>query len=127
MDFVQELLPHVFQYATHSIAVNFMHSHDDWERDDLFHLPLDKLYAFCAERCHVTLYSFRLRSLRIYCIYIKDAGMSPVKPVIIFGNKDFASLAHFYLTEDSDFEVAAFSISSSFLNDGESTLRENLW
>ena len=47
--------------------------------------------------------------------------MSPAKPVIIFGNKDFASLAHFYLTEDSDFEVAAFSISSSFLNDGEST------
>jgi len=47
--FVQELLPSIFQYADYGIAVNFMHAHVDWERDDLFHLPLDKLYAFCAE------------------------------------------------------------------------------
>jgi len=45
--------------------------------------------------------------------------MSLHKPVIIFGNKDFASLAHFYLGEDSDFNVVAFSLSESFMNDNE--------
>ena len=58
-NFVQELLPYVFQHANHGIAVNFMHSNVDWERDDLFHLPFDKLYAFCADKMsrHVCLRS----------------------------------------------------------------------
>ena len=43
------------------------------------------------------------------------------KSVILFGNKDFASLAHFYLREDSDFNVAAFSISGSFIAAGETS------
>ena len=35
--------------------------------------------------------------------------------VIIFGVKDFASLAHFYLKEDSEHEVVAFSVHSDYL------------
>ena len=34
--------------------------------------------------------------------------------VIIFGVRDFASLAHFYLTNDSEHEVVAFSVHSEF-------------
>jgi sugar O-acyltransferase (sialic acid O-acetyltransferase NeuD family) len=35
--------------------------------------------------------------------------------VIIFGIQDFASLAHFYLRHDSDYEVAAFCVSAAYL------------
>ena len=35
--------------------------------------------------------------------------------VVIFGIQDFASLAHFYLREDSPHEVVAFSVSREFM------------
>jgi sugar O-acyltransferase (sialic acid O-acetyltransferase NeuD family) len=35
--------------------------------------------------------------------------------VIIFGVEDFASLAHFYLKNDSQHEIVAFSVSKNFL------------
>jgi len=37
--------------------------------------------------------------------------------VIIFGRRDFASLAHFYLKHDSPHEVVAFSVSASYMPD----------
>ncbi len=36
--------------------------------------------------------------------------------VIIFGNQDFASLAHFYLKEDSEHEVVAFSLTRDYID-----------
>ena len=42
-----------------------------------------------------------------------------MKKVIIFGAEDFASLAHFYLNEDSDYEVAGFAISQEYLQGRE--------
>lgn len=39
--------------------------------------------------------------------------------VIIFGNKDFAELAHFYLTQDSQHEVVAFTIDEEYINENE--------
>jgi sugar O-acyltransferase (sialic acid O-acetyltransferase NeuD family) len=38
-----------------------------------------------------------------------------VAKVIIFGLKDFASLAHFYLDHDSNHQVVAFSVSAQYL------------
>ncbi len=35
--------------------------------------------------------------------------------VIIFGNKDFSQLAHFYLTRDSDHEVVGFTLNKEFI------------
>jgi sugar O-acyltransferase (sialic acid O-acetyltransferase NeuD family) len=35
--------------------------------------------------------------------------------VVVFGLKDFASLAHFYLRHDSEYEVVAFSADRAFL------------
>ena len=37
--------------------------------------------------------------------------------VVIFGLKDFASLAHFYLRHDSDHEVVGFTVDRGFLGD----------
>ncbi len=37
--------------------------------------------------------------------------------VVVFGLKDFASLAHFYLTHDSEHEVVAFAADREFLGD----------
>lgn len=37
--------------------------------------------------------------------------------VIIFGIKDFAELAHFYLTTDSAYEVVAFTVDQDFIED----------
>ena len=44
--FVQLLLHLAFRRSRCGIAFNAMSSHVDWERDDLFHLPLDPLAAF---------------------------------------------------------------------------------
>ncbi|MCC1484906.1 acetyltransferase [Winogradskyella immobilis] len=35
--------------------------------------------------------------------------------VVIFGLKDFAELAHYYLTNDSDYDVVAFTVHQEFL------------
>lgn len=35
--------------------------------------------------------------------------------VIIFGNKDFAELAHFYLTKDSEHEIVAFTMDREYI------------
>jgi sugar O-acyltransferase (sialic acid O-acetyltransferase NeuD family) len=37
--------------------------------------------------------------------------------VVIFGLRDFASLAHFYLRHDSDHEVVAFTVNQSYMPD----------
>ena len=39
--------------------------------------------------------------------------------VIIFGVKDFASLAHYYLRHDSPHEVVAFTVHREFLPEGQ--------
>jgi sugar O-acyltransferase (sialic acid O-acetyltransferase NeuD family) len=38
--------------------------------------------------------------------------------IIIFGVQDFASLAHFYLTHDSDHRVVAFCVNEDYLPEG---------
>ena len=37
------------------------------------------------------------------------------KPLIIFGSGEIAQLAHFYFSSDSDYEVIAFTVDSSYL------------
>ncbi len=39
--------------------------------------------------------------------------------VVVFGNRGIAEIAHFYLTQDSQYEVAGFSVDAQFL-DGDS-------
>lgn len=44
--YFEAMLVEVFQKARIGIAFNVMSKHVDWERDDLFHLPLDTLAGF---------------------------------------------------------------------------------
>jgi len=41
------------------------------------------------------------------------------KPLIIFGSGDIAQLAHFYFSNDSEYEVAAFTVDSEFMKTAE--------
>jgi SAM-dependent methyltransferase len=45
--FVKETLKSAWPSVTKGLAFNVMSKHVDWERDDLFHWPLDNVMAFC--------------------------------------------------------------------------------
>lgn len=47
--YFKQMVLKVFPFARSGIAFNVMSSHVDWERDDLFHLPLDKLVDFLVK------------------------------------------------------------------------------
>jgi SAM-dependent methyltransferase len=46
--FVSSLVVRVFAHARHGIAFNVMSKQVEWEREDLFHLPIDPLADFLA-------------------------------------------------------------------------------
>jgi SAM-dependent methyltransferase len=48
--FVQQVISVLYDRAAQGIAFNAMSKHVDWERDDLFHLPLDDIAAFACRR-----------------------------------------------------------------------------
>jgi sugar O-acyltransferase (sialic acid O-acetyltransferase NeuD family) len=39
------------------------------------------------------------------------------KPLVIFGSGDIARLAHYYFSTDSDYEVVAFTVDASYINE----------
>lgn len=41
------------------------------------------------------------------------------KPLVIFGAGDIAQLAHYYFTNDSDYQVCAFTIDAAYITDAE--------
>lgn len=47
--YFRAMVPVLFGMADVGIAFNVMSSHVDWERDDLFHLPLDTLVRFLTQ------------------------------------------------------------------------------
>ncbi|MBL7544822.1 MAG: acetyltransferase [Bdellovibrionaceae bacterium] len=42
-----------------------------------------------------------------------------MKKIVIFGNRDFAELAHFYFGYDSSYEVVAFTMDSSYIKESK--------
>ncbi len=40
-------------------------------------------------------------------------------PVVVFGQADFASLAHFYFSHDSDYEVVGFTVHDAYVKERE--------
>lgn len=42
------------------------------------------------------------------------------KKIVIFGTNDFAELAHYYLTNDSQYEVAGFCLSKEYIGESRS-------
>jgi SAM-dependent methyltransferase len=49
LSYAQQLLTTVFPLAKRGIAFNVMSKQVDWERDDLFHLPIDTLAQFLTK------------------------------------------------------------------------------
>jgi SAM-dependent methyltransferase len=45
-----DMMIRIFPYAEKGIAFNVMSKHVDWERDDLFHLSMDRLGNFLSEK-----------------------------------------------------------------------------
>ena len=48
-EYFKQVLLKVFSFTVKGIAFNVMSSHVDWERNDLFHLSMDKLAAFLVK------------------------------------------------------------------------------
>jgi SAM-dependent methyltransferase len=48
--YFKDVVTQVFNKAKRAIALNVMSSHVDWERHDLFYLPLDTLAAFLTKQ-----------------------------------------------------------------------------
>lgn len=48
-EFFTRMLPVVFGLTTKGVAFNVMSKHVDWERDDLFHVPLDQMAGFLTK------------------------------------------------------------------------------
>lgn len=44
--FAHAIIKAAFAHASRGIAFNMMSAHVDWQRDDLFHMPFDRLAAF---------------------------------------------------------------------------------
>ena len=49
-EYAQALLARVFEKARRGVAFNVMAKTVDWERDDLFHLPMDTLASFLVKK-----------------------------------------------------------------------------
>jgi hypothetical protein len=49
-EYTQTLLARVFEKARRGVAFNVMAKTVDWERDDLFHLPMDTLASFLVKK-----------------------------------------------------------------------------
>lgn len=50
LDFMQQILELLFSHVRIGMAFNAMSTHVDWERNDLFHLPLDTIARFLVCR-----------------------------------------------------------------------------
>jgi SAM-dependent methyltransferase len=73
-DYFKLLVKRAFDHAARGIAFNVMSSHVDWERDDLFHLPIDSLAAFLTKSLSR---NFTIRNdygLYEYTTYVYKAG-----------------------------------------------------
>jgi SAM-dependent methyltransferase len=68
-DYFRQMILKTIQHARVGIAFNVMSAHVDWEREDLFHLPIDKLTTFLAKevsRDFVIRHDYRLYEYTTY-------------------------------------------------------------
>ena len=49
--FAHEIILALYQSCRYGIAFNVMSTHVDWERSDLFHMPIDRLLSFLIKNC----------------------------------------------------------------------------
>jgi SAM-dependent methyltransferase len=80
-DYARRLLRHVFAQARCGIAFNVMSKQVDWERGDLFHLPLDLLAEFLTRelsRHFVLRHDYGLYEYSVYVYHrpVRGPGLS---------------------------------------------------
>jgi SAM-dependent methyltransferase len=64
LTFWKRLVQRAFTHARKGIAFNVMSSQVDWQRDDLFHLPMDTMAAFVVE--HLSRHTVIRRDYGLY-------------------------------------------------------------
>ena len=72
--YTKELIKKVYKYCKYGIAFNVMSKNVDWEREDLFHLPLDVLSEFLVKevtRDFVIRHDYKLYE---YTVYVYKRG-----------------------------------------------------
>lgn len=74
--YFERLVGRVFEHATRGIAFNVMSKQVDWERDDLFHLPLDTLAAFLCKRITRNFVVRNDYGLYEYTVYVYREALS---------------------------------------------------
>jgi SAM-dependent methyltransferase len=73
--YVQAMLMRAFELASVGMAFNVMSKHVDWERDDLFHVPLDVLAEFltrCVSRHYVIRNDYGLYEYAVYVYHNRN-------------------------------------------------------
>ncbi len=72
--YFERLAVRVFEEAGSGIAFNLMSKHVDWERDDLFHVPLDAAAAFLTRRLTRNYVIRNDYGLYEYTVYVYKEG-----------------------------------------------------
>ena len=69
--FFSIMISEAFRIARKGISFNVMSSHVDWQRDDLFHVELDKLVAYLIKQCSRNIVIRMDYGLYEYTVYVK--------------------------------------------------------
>ncbi len=79
-DFFVKMLKKVFYSCKKGFAFNVMSKDVDWEREDLFHVPLNNLSAWLTTnltRNFVIRYVYGLYEYTVYVMKYKESNISP--------------------------------------------------
>lgn len=79
LDFFQRVATILFQKANTGIAFNVMAAQVDWQRQDLFHLPLDTLAGFLVKKLSRHFTVRRDYGLYEYTVYVYKEAQSWLK------------------------------------------------
>jgi SAM-dependent methyltransferase len=74
-DYCRKMLLRAARLSRRGFAINVVSKHVDWERDDLFHVPIGMLTDFIAENCSrsfVVRHDYKLFEYTVY-VYMPDA------------------------------------------------------
>lgn len=73
-EYSREIVRAAFGMARHGVAFNVMSSHVDWQREDLFHWPLDEAVGFLVKECSRNIVVRMDYGLYEYTIYLYRHG-----------------------------------------------------
>jgi SAM-dependent methyltransferase len=69
-DYAKALIKSAYNSCKHGLALNVMSSHVDWQREDLFHWPLDRAVSFLVTECSRNILMRMDYGLYEYTIYL---------------------------------------------------------